>query len=468
MSQQPEILVTTRDFPRTPQKLKLGCQKCGDRAVYDVGTIFSDPEGEGESRKTHYTFANYFRCRKCGGPGPWDIVEQWKLLGLTFGAIMGLKPKAFEFARCVLFDGSRFQTPAMGEEYLLGLLQKEPENAFLHTRLGNLFRNCERHDQAARWFEQALRLNAHDIEARHSLFERAVELQDWAAATAQGLELARSLLEGHTTKSEELTKGLAVSLVEELRAAPLAIRERFLGTSAVSSSSPAETFIRTLLTQAGDEAAIVSDAVERLLSGAPEPAEEIGELEPPEDGVDLAFEPAPSLAIPVEKFGLNPDKLTVAVEMNGRGEIRVYDKHSVPITDGTRMTAWKVPALAGLFRGDKVPPKDMDHYPPAYSAHFYFIEKHLLTLSEGGKVPTDQELEEIYSALRRRPDGRSLGPLHDFMWQVAALLLGRHAVSAAEYEALFDTLTRSARKWALKPVSRNYLDFLRKTFREIE
>jgi len=179
----------------------------------------------------------------------------------------------------------------------------------------------------------------------------------------------------------------------------------------------------------------------------------------------LAFQPMPSLAIPVEKFGLNPNKLTVAAEMNDQGKIRVYDKHSIPITDGMRMTAWNVPALAELFRGDKAPPKDMDHYPPAYLAHFYFIENHLLTLCAGGKVPTDQELEEIYFALRRRPDGRSLGPLHDFMWQVAALLLGRHAVSAAEYDALFDALTRSARKWALKPVSRNYLDYLNKTFR---
>jgi len=70
-------------------------------------------------------------------------------------------------------------------------------------------------------------------------------------------------------------------------------------------------------------------------------------------------------------------------------------------------------------------------------------------------------MEEIYSALRRRPDGRSLGPMHDFLWQVAALTLGMHEVSAAEFEAIFGQLERSVREWALRPVSRNYVDYLR-------
>lgn len=464
MSQPPEILVTTGDFPRISQKLKLVCQKCGERAIYDVGQIFYDFEGTGESLKTRYTFANYFRCRQCGGPGPWDIADQWKLTRMLLGASVGLKSKGFQICRCVMFDGSRFQAPAMGEEHLLGLIQKEPDNAFLHTRLGNLFKNCGCHDRAGRWFEQALRLNANDIEARHSLFERAVELNDWSAAMPHALELTRSLLAGHTTKSEELTEGLAASLVKELRAAPLPIRERFSGTPAVKSNSKAEIFIRTLLARAGDEAEIVSDAIERLRAGEPEPAGWNDAPEPPAEGAELALDLVPSLGILVKRFGLNPDKLTVALEADGQGNIRVCDKHSIPVTDGTKMTAWKVPALTELFRGDKLAPKDMDHYPPEYLAHFFFIENHVLTLCRGGKDQTDQEMEEIYAALRRRPDGRSLGAAHDFLWQVAALLLGSHVVGAAEYEALFATLNHSTRKWALRPVSRNYLGYLRKTF----
>jgi hypothetical protein len=72
-----------------------------------------------------------------------------------------------------------------------------------------------------------------------------------------------------------------------------------------------------------------------------------------------------------------------------------------------------------------------------------------------------QEMEEHYSALRRRPDGRSLGPVHDFLRQVCALLLGKHELSSAEFEAIAGQLERSVRKWALRPVSRNYVNFLR-------
>ena len=58
-----------------------------------------------------------------------------------------------------MFDGSVYQTPAMGEEHLLGLTQKEPDNAFLHTRLVNLFRNCRHNAKAAEWYQKALRLD---------------------------------------------------------------------------------------------------------------------------------------------------------------------------------------------------------------------------------------------------------------------------------------------------------------------
>jgi len=62
----------------------------------------------------------------------------------------------------------------------------------------------------------------------------------------------------------------------------------------------------------------------------------------------------------------------------------------------------------------------------------------------------------------------SVGTVHDVMWQLAALLLGTHVLSAAEYEALIGALERSTRKWALRPVSRFYVAYLRKTFEEAQ
>jgi hypothetical protein len=46
---------------------------------------------------------------------------------------------------------------------------------------------------------------------------------------------------------------------------------------------------------------------------------------------------------------------------------------------------------------------------------------------------------------------------------VAALLLGTQFLSGAEFEALFGALERSARKWALRPVSRFYVAYLHQT-----
>ena len=172
----------------------------------------------------------------------------------------------------------------------------------------------------------------------------------------------------------------------------------------------------------------------------------------------------PGLRQLVDAEHLNPDKLIVALEADDRRNIRVLDKHSVPVTDGGKMVHWQVPALGDLFRGSKLPPPDMDHYPEEYAPHFFFIENHVLTLCQAKGDRTDQEMEEIYSMLRRRPDGRSLGAVHDFLWQVSALLLGTQVLSAAEFEALAGALERSARKWALRPVSRFYVAYLHQSF----
>ena len=176
----------------------------------------------------------------------------------------------------------------------------------------------------------------------------------------------------------------------------------------------------------------------------------------------------PTLRTLVESEGLDAERLSVALEASDQGNIRVQDKHSVPVYDGKKMARWQVPALGELFRGSRTPPPDMDHYPAEYAPHFYFIENHVLTVCAAKGDRTDQEMEEIYSMLRRRPDGRSLGVVHDFLWQVTALLLGTQVLSGAEFEALIGALERSTRKWGLRPVSRYYVAYLHRTFEGAE
>lgn len=173
----------------------------------------------------------------------------------------------------------------------------------------------------------------------------------------------------------------------------------------------------------------------------------------------------PSLRQWVEASGMQPEHLGVAVEAREPKQGRVADKHTITVSDGKKVIRWDVASLGELFRGDRVPPPDMDHYPEAYAPLFYFIESQLLTLCDVVGDRTDQELEEAYSALQRRPDGRSLGLTHDFLWQVCALLLGCYSLSAAEFEALIGALVRSARRWGQRPVSRNCVAYLRDTFR---
>ncbi len=172
----------------------------------------------------------------------------------------------------------------------------------------------------------------------------------------------------------------------------------------------------------------------------------------------------PTLRSLAESEVLDSERLSVLLETDGQGDIRVLEKHSVPVYDGKKMARWQVSALGELCRGSRPPPPDMDHYPEEYRPHFFFIENHVLTLCAAKGHRTDQEMEEIYSMLRRRPDGRSLGAVHDFLWQVAALLLGSQVLSAAEFEALLGALERSTRKWGSRPVSRNYVAYLRRTF----
>lgn len=153
--------------------------------------------------------------------------------------------------------------------------------------------------------------------------------------------------------------------------------------------------------------------------------------------------------------------IRLAVKVKNDRYIQMPDRRIVSVTDGKERVEWTVGSLSELFRGEQVPPPDLQQYPPEYVPCFYFIESHLLMLCDAIGDRTDQEMEEVYAALRRRPDGRSLSPIHDFMWQVSALLLGKYALSAAEFEGIMETLLSSARRWGLRPVSRFYVDYLR-------
>jgi hypothetical protein len=138
------------------------------------------------------------------------------------------------------------------------------------------------------------------------------------------------------------------------------------------------------------------------------------------------------------------------------------DRRGISLSDGKEFWFWEVDSLRALFRGSQQPPV-LGDYPEAYNDAFIIFDLHVLEISKFFGDRRDAEMEEIYSALRRRPDGRSLGFVHDYMWQAAALVLGTRPLSQAEFEAIMARLERSCRTFSMGPSSRNYAASLRMT-----
>lgn len=118
-----------------------------------------------------------------------------------------------------------------------------------------------------------------------------------------------------------------------------------------------------------------------------------------------------------------------------------------------------VPSLRALFRGKGELVIDRTDFKDEYVPFFYPIETSLVSV--GQRLPesmiTDDRFIEAFSALRRRPDGKSAGFIHDVIWQLAADFLILHVCSQNEFEACFRRLEQSARTWHTGPTSMNYL-----------
>ncbi|MBM3883280.1 MAG: hypothetical protein FJ387_26815 [Verrucomicrobia bacterium] len=147
----------------------------------------------------------------------------------------------------------------------------------------------------------------------------------------------------------------------------------------------------------------------------------------------------------------------------GRHEPHGGDRQIMSFTDGKEFWHWEVESLRSLFRGDRQPPV-LGDYPEAYNDSFILFDLHVLEISKFVGDRRDAEMKEIFSMLRRRPDGRSQGFVHDYLWQAAALILGTRPLSQAEFEAILVRLERSCRTFEQGPTSRDYVTMLRSTF----
>lgn len=178
----------------------------------------------------------------------------------------------------------------------------------------------------------------------------------------------------------------------------------------------------------------------------------------PEESIPPIEQFVPDLRELINHHGIEPSRLSLAIQVTA-STIPAFDRHLVAVSDGKNMAKWPVPSLRALFRGQKVPP-DLTRYPPEYVPLFFASEGSVANLFRQTSPRSDQEMEEIYATLRRRPDGKSLGVFHDCVWSIAAFFLGRYVVSQAEFEAIFQQLSVSTRRFALQPQSYRYAEYI--------
>jgi tetratricopeptide (TPR) repeat protein len=175
--QPPNRVITPREFPAFEGRVELRCQACGKKAKYTVGRIFVDPQPLRDAGKQQpkyedmVSFTGYFHCRCCGAGGPWEFpprtVMQLQLLMLM--ASQNPAKADVQFLRAKLFDGTFIRTATEAEAHLRKLIEANPSDDFLWSRLGNLYDQAEEEELAFTAFSRAVELNPHDVESHYSL-----------------------------------------------------------------------------------------------------------------------------------------------------------------------------------------------------------------------------------------------------------------------------------------------------------
>jgi len=178
------------DFPELGQKLTLMCESCGRKEAYHVGRVIIDPfkirsySEQNNSFEDAVVFSGIFYCQHCGADGPWEIPLNTRMGLLAILALPSSQVGEYgvQIGKMQLFDGTVTRTGAEAEAYLKQKIEEQPENAFLWSRLGNLYEHAGFAERAREAFEKSVHLDPTEVESQASLGEYYMNDGDWTSA----------------------------------------------------------------------------------------------------------------------------------------------------------------------------------------------------------------------------------------------------------------------------------------------
>jgi hypothetical protein len=148
---------------------------------------------------------------------------------------------------------------------------------------------------------------------------------------------------------------------------------------------------------------------------------------------------------------------TVVLQPNKGG-----DRQTLRLSDTSdKEIIWQMPEMEKLWRGtQKFPLNALKGEPPEdYLPIFHFIEKNIFRLASAAEGWRDTQFQEAFSAVRRRPQGKTLGACHDAVWQTMAFTSFIWVISYDEFCNILQRLERSARAFKTSSCSSNYVQY---------
>ncbi len=151
-----------------------------------------------------------------------------------------------------------------------------------------------------------------------------------------------------------------------------------------------------------------------------------------------------------------PELLRVAIQRDEQKKV-VRLRGEVPVMGNEGLMLVTLKPVTKLWTGSAVPPDLSRTPPPRYQPFFLLLESTAANYCAAmGKAETDDEFERLFRQLRRRPDGDDAHPLFSYLQGAVRLYLSLRDVSQAEFEAVVNRLSQSAKWHSTHVGSTNY------------